>query len=79
MVYYNNLLSIPPILCLMFFFGEHNTLLSQPALSNPVFLMVALLGGLIGFGISFSALWFLSQASQRAGGSGRAVLFCPCL
>eukprot|EP00877_Chromochloris_zofingiensis_P006086 jgi/Chrzof1/1730/Cz10g18260.t1 len=63
MVYYNNLLSIPPILCLMAFFGEFQGLLSQPALSNPSFLAVALLGGLIGFGISFSALWFLSQTT----------------
>jgi GDP-mannose transporter len=63
MVYYNNLLSIPPILALMFCFGEHKTLLAQPALANPVFLLTALLGALIGFGISFSALWFLSQTT----------------
>jgi GDP-mannose transporter len=63
MVYYNNLLSVPPILCLMFFFGEHRGLLAQPALANPAFLFVAALGGLIGFGISFSALWFLSQTT----------------
>jgi GDP-mannose transporter len=47
----------------MVFFGEHKSLLEQPALQNPVFLAVALLGGLIGFGISFSALWFLSQTT----------------
>eukprot|EP00775_Hariotina_reticulata_P009771 gene9771-9928_t len=63
MVYYNNLLSIPPILVLMLVFGEHNGLLEQPALQNPTFLAVALVGGLIGFGISFSALWFLSQTT----------------
>jgi GDP-mannose transporter len=63
MVYYNNLLSIPPILVLMFFFGEHKGLLAQPALQNPMFLAVAFVGGLIGFGISFSALWFLSQTT----------------
>ncbi|KAI8474651.1 MAG: hypothetical protein J3K34DRAFT_406930 [Monoraphidium minutum] len=63
MVYYNNLLSIPPILLLMVFFGEHRGLLQQPALANPMFLVVALAGGLIGFGISFSALWFLSQTT----------------
>jgi hypothetical protein len=63
MVYYNNLLSVPPILVLMLFFGEHRGLLQQPALSNPSFLLVALLGALIGFGISFSALWFLSQTT----------------
>jgi len=72
-VYYNNLLSIPPILCLMFFFGEHKDLMQQPALQNPVFLCVAFVGGLIGFGISFSALWFLSQTTVRGvvvGGRG---------
>jgi GDP-mannose transporter len=63
MVYYNNLLSIPPILVLMFLFGEHQGLLAQPALANPVFLFVAVTGALIGFGISFSALWFLSQTT----------------
>jgi GDP-mannose transporter len=63
MVYYNNLLSIPPILALMAGFGEFKGLLAQPALKNPVFLMVAAVGGLIGFGISFSALWFLSQTT----------------
>lgn len=63
MVYYNNLLSVPPILALMLAFGEHKGLLQQPALANPTFLLVALMGGLIGFGISFSALWFLSQTT----------------
>lgn len=63
MVYYNNLLSIPPILGLMLYFGEIQTLPNQPALQNPVFLAVALMGGLIGFGISFSGLWFLSQTT----------------
>ena len=33
MVYYNNLLSIPPILALMFFFGEHRGLAAQPLLA----------------------------------------------
>ena len=63
MVFYNNLLSIPPIICLILLFGEHRGLLAQPALQNPTFLVVAFLGGLIGFGISFSALWFLSQTT----------------
>ena len=63
MVYYNNLLSVPPILLLVFAFGEHRGLLAQPALRDPAFLLVALTGGLIGFGISFSALWFLSQTT----------------
>jgi len=56
-------LSIPPILVLGAVFGEYSSLLQQPALGNPMFWMVAVLGGLIGFGISFSALWFLSQTT----------------
>ncbi|GIL62314.1 hypothetical protein Vafri_16593 [Volvox africanus] len=63
MVYYNNLLSIPPILVLMAVFGEYDGLLRQPALAMPAFQMVAVLGGLIGFAISFSSLWFLSQTT----------------
>ncbi len=60
MVFYNNLLSIPPVLVLMAVQGEFTTLPQQAALSDPAFYVVALMGGLIGFGISFSALWFLS-------------------
>jgi GDP-mannose transporter len=61
MVYYNNLLSLPCIFLLMYGFGELPTLTNQPALSEPPFLVVAAMGGLIGFAISFSSLWFLSQ------------------
>ncbi|GLC35477.1 hypothetical protein PLESTB_000203200 [Pleodorina starrii] len=63
MVYYNNLLSIPPLLLLMAVFGEFGSLAHQPALALPSFQIVALLGGLIGFAISFSSLWFLSQTT----------------
>eukprot|EP00199_Chlamydomonas_sp_CCMP681_P001907 CAMPEP_0119105438 /NCGR_PEP_ID=MMETSP1180-20130426/3395_1 /TAXON_ID=3052 ORGANISM="Chlamydomonas cf sp, Strain CCMP681" /NCGR_SAMPLE_ID=MMETSP1180 /ASSEMBLY_ACC=CAM_ASM_000741 /LENGTH=363 /DNA_ID=CAMNT_0007090481 /DNA_START=134 /DNA_END=1225 /DNA_ORIENTATION=- len=63
MVYYNNLLSLPCIMVLMYVFGEIPTLTSQPAFQNPAFLMVAGMGGIIGFAISFSSLWFLSQTS----------------
>lgn len=63
MVYYNNLLSLVPIFGLMLAFNEHATLLSQPALYNPWFLLVASMGGVIGFAISFSSLWFLSQTT----------------
>lgn len=63
MVYYNNILSLLPIFALMVAFGEHKTIMHQPALSNPTFLVVATLGGLIGFAISFSSLWFLSQTT----------------
>lgn len=63
MVYYNNLLSLPFIMALMWYFGEWQTLPHQAALANPMFQTVALMGGLIGFAISFSGLWFLSQTT----------------
>ncbi|MEW5305018.1 MAG: hypothetical protein WDW36_007589 [Sanguina aurantia] len=63
MVYYNNLLSLPPLLILAAVLGEFQTLPLQTALTNPAFINVAFLGGLIGFGISFSSLWYLSNSS----------------
>ncbi|PNH07869.1 GDP-mannose transporter GONST2 [Tetrabaena socialis] len=63
MVYYNNLLSIPPILGLMWYFGEFETLAAQPALRETAFQVVSAMGGVIGFAISFSSLWFLSQTT----------------
>ena len=63
MVYYNNLLSIFPIIALMFYFGEFGRLLAEPALYNPEFLLVAVAGGLLGFGISFASLWFVSRTT----------------
>ncbi|KXZ49837.1 hypothetical protein GPECTOR_19g288 [Gonium pectorale] len=62
-VYYNNLLSIPPILAMMWYFGEFEGLTQQAALRNNTFLLVSAMGGIIGFGISFSSLWFLSQTT----------------
>ncbi len=63
MVYYNNLLSLGPILLLAAGFGELPKLASQEALRNPEFLMVAGVGGVLGFMISFSSLWFMSRSS----------------
>ncbi|MEW5320423.1 MAG: hypothetical protein WDW38_011498 [Sanguina aurantia] len=63
MVYYNNLLSLPPLLILAAALGEFRTLPHQAALHDPSFLRVAVLGGVIGFGISFSSLWYLSNSS----------------
>eukprot|EP00197_Chlamydomonas_leiostraca_P010279 CAMPEP_0202885236 /NCGR_PEP_ID=MMETSP1391-20130828/41562_1 /ASSEMBLY_ACC=CAM_ASM_000867 /TAXON_ID=1034604 /ORGANISM="Chlamydomonas leiostraca, Strain SAG 11-49" /LENGTH=360 /DNA_ID=CAMNT_0049568479 /DNA_START=49 /DNA_END=1131 /DNA_ORIENTATION=- len=63
MVYYNNLLSLPCIAVLMWQFGEFGGLTAQPALRNTEFLVVAGAGGIIGFAISFSSLWFLSQTT----------------
>mmetsp|Transcript_33501 Transcript_33501/g.84889 ORF Transcript_33501/g.84889 Transcript_33501/m.84889 type:complete len:389 (-) Transcript_33501:687-1853(-) len=63
MVYYNNLLSLGPIALLVVGFGEHTRLLSEPALRNPEFLVVALMGGLLGFAISFTSLWFMARTT----------------
>jgi GDP-mannose transporter len=63
MVFYNNLLSLPLIFLVMVFQGELKTLPDQPDLYNPAFLFVASLTGLVGFGISFSVLWFLSTTT----------------
>jgi hypothetical protein len=43
--------------------GELTTVLHQPDLYNPAFLLVASLTGIVGFAISFSVLWFLSSTT----------------
>jgi GDP-mannose transporter len=63
MVFYNNLLSLPLIFVMMVMQGELSTLADQPDLTNPAFLIVAFLSGLVAFGISFSVLWFLSTTT----------------
>lgn len=35
----------------------------EAALRNPAFLAVAFTGGVIGFGISFTSLWFMSKST----------------
>jgi len=59
-------------------FESINNPMNQGALHNPNFLIVAALSGLIGFAISFSSLWFLSQASShpRAPWQGMRAFFC---
>jgi GDP-mannose transporter len=63
MVFYNNLLSLPLIFIVMVMQGELTTLPQQTDLTNPAFLLVASLSGLVAFGISFSVLWFLSTTT----------------
>ncbi|KAL6763118.1 hypothetical protein V8C86DRAFT_2507702 [Haematococcus lacustris] len=63
MVYYNNLLSLGPIAVLVLGFGEVSKLPQETALLDPEFLLVALLGGLLGFAISFTSLWFMSRST----------------
>ncbi len=63
MVFYNNLLSLPLIFLVMWGRGELGSVWEQEDLHNPAFLIVAGLSGLVGFGISFSVLWFLSTTT----------------
>ena len=63
MVLYNNLLSLPLIGLIVFLFGEHQTLASDPALRNPLFLAAAAVSCVIGFSISYATLWFLSTTT----------------
>ena len=69
MVYYNNLLSIPPILVAMWYFGEFEGLLDEPALRNPNFLFVSAMGGIIGFGIRCAGVYNRSTCTRQ----GRAM------
>lgn len=63
MVYYNNALSLPFLLGLIYWSGESERLLDQPALRNPAFQAAACVTALVGFGISFASLWFLSSST----------------
>ena len=68
MVYYNNILSLPLIFALMVLFGEHVTLRTEPALSNPLFLAIAAVSCVLGFLISYATLWFLSTTTATTYG-----------
>lgn len=63
MVFYNNLLSLPLLLVLIWQGGEFATLAKEPALQNPYFLAAALASSLLAFCISFASLWFLSSTT----------------
>lgn len=62
-VYYNNILSVPLLVILVFMFGEHLTLHDDAALQSPAFLSVALVSCMLGFSISYATLWFLSTTT----------------
>ena len=47
MVFYNNLLSLPLIAVLMWWYGEIEGLLDEPALQNPIFLIAACSSALV--------------------------------
>ena len=57
MVYFNNVLSLPPLLLITWATGEFGTLLAEPALMDPYFLLAAVSSALLAFGISFASLW----------------------
>eukprot|EP01023_Acetabularia_acetabulum_P046551 TRINITY_DN4817_c0_g1_i4.p1 TRINITY_DN4817_c0_g1~~TRINITY_DN4817_c0_g1_i4.p1 ORF type:complete len:334 (+),score=32.80 TRINITY_DN4817_c0_g1_i4:102-1103(+) len=63
MVLYNNILSLPLLLLLMFAFGEIPGFLYEQDLLNPYFQMAAFTSGILGFFISFASLWFLSTST----------------
>lgn len=60
MVYYNNMLSLPLTLLLVLLRVEFVGFWQQKALYDPSFQALAVLGGLFGFFISFSSIWFVS-------------------
>jgi GDP-mannose transporter len=60
MVYYNNLLSIPLTVLLLLVRGELWGFWKQKALYQPSFQALAVLGGVFGFVLSFSSIWFVS-------------------
>ena len=63
MVYYNNLLSLPLLLFIIWQAGEFDMLPNEPALQNSYFLAAAIASSLLAFCISFASLWFLSSTT----------------
>ena len=63
MVFYNNLLSLPLLLILIWWAGEFQSLPTEPALTDPAFLAAAVASSLLAFCISFASLWFLSSTT----------------
>eukprot|EP00197_Chlamydomonas_leiostraca_P015765 CAMPEP_0202881308 /NCGR_PEP_ID=MMETSP1391-20130828/36339_1 /ASSEMBLY_ACC=CAM_ASM_000867 /TAXON_ID=1034604 /ORGANISM="Chlamydomonas leiostraca, Strain SAG 11-49" /LENGTH=473 /DNA_ID=CAMNT_0049563971 /DNA_START=12 /DNA_END=1432 /DNA_ORIENTATION=- len=63
MVYYNNLLSVPPLALLSLSSGEYWRLLDYHHIFNLEFQVVAVVGGLFGFCVSFASIWCMSRTS----------------
>ncbi|PSC67289.1 GDP-mannose transporter GONST2-like [Micractinium conductrix] len=63
MAFYNNLSSLPFIGAMVLLMGKARTVWQEPDLHNSTFLAVAALSGFIGFGLSFTSLWFLSTTT----------------
>jgi len=62
-VYYNNVLSLPPLALLVLLSREMFVLPGYPGLWNPELQIVALLGSLMGFLVSFASIWCMSRTS----------------
>lgn len=64
MVFLNNLLAMPLLLCLSLVNGEMVVLVKdQKGIWEPGFLVVAVMTGVLGFFISLTSLWFLSSTT----------------
>lgn len=64
MVYYNNLLSLPPLLILIYSSRELPRVMTVTSnFWEPRFQVFATLGGLLGFAISFTSMWFISNST----------------
>ncbi|KAG2499701.1 hypothetical protein HYH03_002636 [Edaphochlamys debaryana] len=63
MVYYNNVLSVGPLFLLALIFNEPVRLNHYPFMTNPDFIVVVLMGSLLGFGVSFASIWCMSRTS----------------
>ncbi|BDA51640.1 GDP-mannose transporter [Coccomyxa sp. Obi] len=63
MVFYNNFLSLPLLLGLIWWHGELHAIIHDPVLRDPSFIMTACASALVAFGISFASLWFLSTTT----------------
>mmetsp|Transcript_13811 Transcript_13811/g.37320 ORF Transcript_13811/g.37320 Transcript_13811/m.37320 type:complete len:411 (+) Transcript_13811:123-1355(+) len=63
MVYYNNLLSVPPLGVLAIVSMEPWSLRGYPYWGNREFQVFAVLGGLMGFAVSFASIWCMARTS----------------
>lgn len=64
MVYYNNLLSIPLLLPFAFSFGEFATISNtMEVVTEPMFVIINLVAGSMGFFLNLASLWCVSSTS----------------
>lgn len=63
MVYYNNVLSLLPCTLLVLCFNEVGPLLSYDRYMQWEFQAIVLIGGLLGFSVSFASIWCMSRTS----------------